>query len=188
MVLTKDTRMRMILRKTPRKVYSNLKGKSICIKFACLRYHSFRSFYIVDGGKSCFRSSERKVVSTPPLRADFTQQSSPRSSQGLLRKTNLCRAFLQQEVSHLFMFTHKTYCLFNCWLYGIGIRFIPNNLKRKARCGSDLLEYVQVNKIMQKLRKRKVRKEKCSKIVKLVTNYKAALFDFCTDQIAFSPV
>ena len=33
-----------------------------------------------------------------------------------------------------------------------------NNFKRKARCGSDLLEYVQVNKIMQKLRKRKVRK------------------------------
>ena len=135
-----------------------MKGKSICIKFACLSYHSFRSFYMVDGGKSCFRSSERKVVSTPPFRADFTQQSSPRSSHGLLRKTNLCRAFLQQEVSHLFMFTHKTYCLFNSWLYGIGIRFIPNNLKRKARCGSNLLEYVQVNKIMQKLRKRKVRK------------------------------
>ena len=81
------------------------------------------------------------------------------------------------------MFTHKTYCLFNCWLYGIGIRFNPNNLKRKARCGSDLLEYVQVNKIMQKMRKRKVRKhlkvqEKCSKIVKHVTNYKAALVRF----------
>ena len=121
-----------------------VKGKSICIKFASLRYHSFRSFYMVDGGKSCFRSSERKVVSTPPLRADFFQQSSPRSSHGLLRKANLCRALLQQEVSHLFMFTHKTYCLFNCWLYGIGIRLIPNNLKRKARCGSDLLEYVQV--------------------------------------------
>ena len=99
---------------------------------------------MVDGGKSCFRSSERKVVSTPPLRADFTQQSSPRSSHGPLRKTNLCRAFLQQEVSHRFMFTHKTYCLFNCWLYGIGIRFSPNNLKRKARCGSDLLGAVQV--------------------------------------------
>ena len=94
--------------------------------------------------------------STTPLRTDFTQQSSPRSSHGLLRKTNLCRAFLQQEVSHRFMFTHKTYCLFNCWLYGIGIRFSPNNLKRKARCGSDFLEYVQVNKILQKLRKRKV--------------------------------
>ena len=26
---------------------------------------------MVDGGKSCFRSSEREVVSTPPLRADF---------------------------------------------------------------------------------------------------------------------
>ena len=75
-----------------------------------------------------------------------------------LRKTNLCQAFLQQEVSHRFMVTHKTYCLFNCWLYGIGIRFCPNNLKRKARCGSRLLEYVQVKKIMQKLRKRKVRK------------------------------
>ena len=75
-----------------------------------------------------------------------------------LRKTNLCQVFLQQEVSHRFMVTHKTYCLFNCWLYGIGIRFSPNNLKRKARCGSRLLEYVQVNKIMQKLRKRKVRK------------------------------
>ena len=109
---------------------------------------------MVDGGKSCFRSSERKVVSTPPLRANSTQQSSPpRSSHGLLTKTNLCRAF-----SHRFMFTHKTYCLFDCWLYGIGMRFSPNNLKRKARCGSDLLEYVQVNKIMQKLRKRKVRK------------------------------
>ena len=113
---------------------------------------------MVDGRTSCFRSSERKVVSTPPLRVDFTQQSLPRSSHGLLRKTNLCRAFLPQEVSHRFMFTHKTYCLFNCWLYGIGIRFSPNNLKTKARCGSDLLECVQVNKIMQKLRKRKVLK------------------------------
>ena len=75
-----------------------------------------------------------------------------------LQKTNLCQAFLQQEVSHRFMFTHKTYCLFNCWLYGFGIRFSPNNLKRQARCGSDLLDYVQVNKIMQKLRERKVRK------------------------------
>lgn len=71
--------------------------------------------------------------------------------------SNLCQAFLQQEVSHRFIFTHNTYCQFICWLYGIGIRFSPNNLKRKARCGSDLLElYVQVNKIMQKLRKRKV--------------------------------
>jgi len=133
-------------------------GKSICIKFACLSYHSVRSFFMVDGGKSCFRSSERKVVSTHPLWADFNQQSLPRSSHGPLRKTNLCQAFLQQEVSHRFMVTHKTYCLFNCWLYGIGIRFSPNNLKRKARCGSRLLEYIQVNKIMQKLRKRKVRK------------------------------
>ena len=47
-----------------------------------------------------------------------------------IRKTNLSQAFLQQEVSHRFMFTHETYCLFNCWLYGIGIRFSPNNLKR----------------------------------------------------------
>ena len=70
------------------------KGKSICMKFACLSYHNFRSFYMVDGGKSCFRSFERKVVSTPPLRADFIQQSSPRSSHGPLRKTNLCQAFL----------------------------------------------------------------------------------------------
>ena len=77
----------------------------------------------------------------------------------VLATPNLGRAFSQQEVSHRFMFTHKTYCLFNCWLYGIGIRFSPHNLKRKARCGSDLLEYVQVyNKIMQKLQKRKVRK------------------------------
>ena len=42
------------------------KGKSICMKFACLSYHSLRSFHMVDGGKSCFRSSERRVVSTPP--------------------------------------------------------------------------------------------------------------------------
>ena len=133
-------------------------GKEICLKFACLTYHSFQSFYMVDGGKSCFQSSERKVVSTPQLQADFTQQSLPRSSHGLLRKTNICQAFLQQEGSHRFMFTHKTYCLFNYWLYGIRIRFRPNNLKRKARCGSDLPEYVQVKKIMQKLRKRKVRK------------------------------
>ena len=135
---------------------------------------------MVDGGKSCFKSSERKVASTPPLRADFTQQSSPRSSHRLLRKTNLFQAFLQQEVSHRFMFIHKTCYLFNCWLYGIGIRFSPNNLKRKARCGNDLLEYVQVNKIMQKLRQRKVRscQEKCSKIVKLVTNNKATLVRF----------
>ena len=132
--------------------------KSICIKFACLSYHSFRSFYMVDGGKSCCRSSERKVVSTPPLRADFTQRSSPRSSHGPLQKTSIFHAFLQEEVSHRFMFTHKTFWLFNCWLYGIGIRFSPNNLKRKARFGSDLLQYVQVNKIMQNMRKKKVRK------------------------------
>ena len=62
---------------------------------------------MVDGGKSCFRSSEQKVVSIPPLRADFIQQSSPRSSCGPLRNTNLCQAFLQQEVSHRF----KTHCL-----------------------------------------------------------------------------
>ena len=65
--------------------------------------------------------------------------------------------FLQQEAKYR-IDLHKTYCLFNSRLYGTGIRFSPNNLKRKARCGSDLLEYVQVNKIMQKLRKRKVRK------------------------------
>ena len=142
---------------------------------------------MVDGGKSCFRSSERKLVSTPSLRADFTQQSSPRSSHGPLRKTNLCQAFLQQEVSHRFMFTHKTYCLFNCWLYCIGIRFSRNNFKHKARCGSDLLDYVQVNKIMQKLRKRKVRKHlkvlPRSSSLSLIT--KRPLFDFCTDQITF---
>ena len=40
----------------------------------------------------------------------------------------------------------------------LGYVSAQNNLKRKARCGSDLLECVQVNKIMQKLRKRKVRK------------------------------
>ena len=45
------------------------------------------------------------------------------------------------------------------------------------------LGFRTVNKIMQKLRKRKVRKhlsfqEKCSKIVKLVTNYKATLARF----------
>ena len=28
-----------------------------------------------------------------------------------------------------------------CWLYGFLIRFSPNNLKREARCGSDLLGY-----------------------------------------------
>ena len=132
--------------------------KSIWIKFACLSYHSFRNFYMVDVGKSCSRSSDRKLASTPPLRADFAQQSSPRSSNGPPRKTNLFQAFLQEEVSHRFMFTHKTYCLFNCWRYVIGIRFSPNNLKRKARFGSDLLQYVQANKIMQKLRKKKVRK------------------------------
>ena len=129
---------------------------------ACLSYHSVRSFFMVDGEKSCFRSSERKVVSTHPLGADFTSftrfQSLPRSSHGTLRKTNLCQAFLQQEVLHRFMVTHKTYWLYICWLYGTGIRFSANNLKRKARCGGRLLEYVQVNKIMQKLRKRKVRK------------------------------
>ena len=58
-------------------------------------------------------------------------------------------------------------------------------MKRKARCGSDLLEYAQVNKIMQKLRKEKACKhlqrscqEECSKIVKLVTSYKATLVRF----------
>ena len=62
------------------------------LKFACLSNHSFLSFYMADGGKrfgTCFRSSERKAVSTPPLRADFIQQSSPRSSYGPLWKTNL---------------------------------------------------------------------------------------------------
>ena len=114
---------------------------------------------MVDGRKSCFRSSVRKVVSTPPLRADFTQQSSPHSKSRAASKDKSWPTFLQQEVSHRFLSTHKTYCVFNCWLYGIGIRFSPHNLKRKARCGSDLLEYVQVyNKIMQKLQKRKVRR------------------------------
>ena len=83
----------------------------------------------------------KNSVNTSIMRADFTQQSSPRSSHGPLRKATLCQAFLQQEVSHRFIFTHKTYCQFSFWLYGIGIRFSPNNLKRKARCGSDLLEY-----------------------------------------------
>ena len=103
---------------------------------------------------SKFRTKSSDYTSI--MRADFTQQSSPRSSHGPLRKANLCQAFLQQEVSHRFIFTQKTYCQFSCWLYGIGIRFSPNNLKRKARCGSDLLGYCTVNKIMQKLRKRKV--------------------------------
>ena len=146
---------------------------------------------MVDGRKSCFRSSVRKVVSTPPLRVDFTQQSSPRSSHGLLRKTNLCRAFLQQEVSHRFMFTHKTYCLFNCWLYGIGIRFSPNNLKR-----SDLLEYVQViTKLYKNCRRGKfvntsvkVLPRTVPKSSSLSPITKRPFFDFCTDQIAFSPV
>ena len=83
-------------------------------KFECLSYHNFRSFYMTGGGKSfdtCFRSSKRKAGSTPPLRAYFKQQSSPRSSYGALRKTNLFQAFLPQEVSHRFMFTNKTHCL-----------------------------------------------------------------------------
>lgn len=131
-------------------------GKSICVKYAwLLKLSQLSKFFHGRRRKNCFRSSERKVVSTHLLRADFTQQSSLRSSHGSLRKTN---AFLQQKVSLRFMFTHKTYCLLNCWLYGIGIRFSPNNLKRKALCGNHLLEYVQVNKIMQKLWKRKVRK------------------------------
>ena len=69
---------------------------------------------MADGGKSfdtCFRSSKRKAGSTPPLQAYFNQQSSPRSSYGALRKTNLLQAFLPQEVSHRFMFTNKTHCL-----------------------------------------------------------------------------
>ena len=82
-------------------------GNSICKKFACLSYHSCQSFYMADGGKSCFRSSERKVGSTPPLQADFTQQLSPRLSYGPPRKTNLCQPLLQQEVSHRF----KTHCV-----------------------------------------------------------------------------
>ena len=52
------------------------KTKMCILKFACLSYHSFRSFYKVDGGKSFdtySRSSEPKVASTPPLRADFRQ-------------------------------------------------------------------------------------------------------------------
>ena len=83
-------------------------------KFASLSYHSFRSFYVAEGEKSlgtCFRSSERKAVSTPPFRVDFTQHSSARSSYGPLRKTNLCQAFLQREESRRFMFTNKTHCL-----------------------------------------------------------------------------
>ena len=83
-------------------------------KFECLSYHRFRSFYMADGGKSfdtCFRSSKQKAGSTPPLRAYFKQQSSPRSSYGALRKTNLFQAFLPQEVSHRFMFTNKTHYL-----------------------------------------------------------------------------
>ena len=106
---------------------------------------------MVDGGKSCFRSSERKVVSTPPLRADLTQQLSPRTSHGPLRKTTLFQAFLQQEVSHRFVFTYKTCCLFNCWLYGIVILFSPNNLKRKALCGSDLLSPAAIDQKKQRI-------------------------------------
>ena len=159
-------------------------GKSICIKFACLSYHSFRSFYMVDGGKSCCRSSERKVVSTPPLRADFTQQSSPRSSHGPLRKTNIFHAFLQEEVSHRFIFTHKTYWLFNCWLYGIGIRFSPNNLNAKPVLAAIFYSTYKLTKLCKNCGRRKFVntwrscQEKCSKIVKLVTNYKATLVRF----------
>ena len=75
------------------------------LKFACLSYHSFRSFYMADGGKrcgTCFGSSERKAMSI--------QQSSPRLSYGPLRKTNLFQASLQQEVSHRFMLTNRTHC------------------------------------------------------------------------------
>ena len=107
----------------------------------CMFKLSQRSKFFVGRRRKKLLSKYRtKIVSTHPLGADFTQQSLPRSSQGPLRKTNLCQASLPQEVSHRFMFTHKTYCLFNCWLYGIAIRFSPNNLKRKARCGSRLLE------------------------------------------------
>ena len=166
------------------------RGKSICIKFACLSYHSFRKFYMVDWGKSCFRSSERKVVSTPPLRAAFTQQSSPRSSHGLLRKTNLFQAFLQQEVSHRFMFTHKTCYLFNCWLYGIGVRLSPNNLKRKARCGDDLKSTYKLTNLCKSWGRGKfvLAKKSVPKSSSLSLITKRPLFDFCTDQIAFSPV
>ena len=71
----------------------------------------------------CYMTREfrREVVSTPvhcePI---FTQQSSPRSSHGPLRKTNIFWAFLQQEVSHRFMFTHKpiAYLIVGCMALG----------------------------------------------------------------------
>ena len=119
------------------------------MKFACLSYHSFESFYTVDGAKSCFRSSERKVVSAPPS----TQQSSPPSSHGPLRKTNLWifarLSYNSKYCIHLCSHV-KPIAYLNVGCIALGyIRFSPNNFKRKARCGSDLLEYVQVNKIMQ---------------------------------------
>ena len=88
---------------------------------------------MADGGKSfdtCFRSSKRKAGSTPPLRAYFKQQSSPRSSYGALRKTNLFQAFLPQEVSHRFMFTNKTHCLL--WAVLIWDTFQPKQFDTQS--------------------------------------------------------
>ena len=102
-------------------------------KFASLSYHSFRSFYVAEGEKSlgtCFRSSERKAVSTPPFQIDFTQHSSGRFERQIF-------ASLSYSGKNRVALCSQIKPIACCGLYGIGIRFGPNNLKRKAQCGSD---------------------------------------------------
>ena len=147
----------------------------MCIKFACLSYHSFRSFYMV--GKSRFRSSERKVTSIASrfqpavvaalkLRATSKDKSLP----GFLTAGSIASIYV-----------HRLKPIAYCWLYGIGIHFSPNNdLKSKARCGSDILGY-KLTKFCKSCGRGKFVnterscQEKFSKIVKLVSNYKATL-------------
>ena len=77
------------------------------------------------------------------------------------------------------------------------VRSIIQQPKGK-RNGNRESSRIQVKKIMQKLRKRKLREHsvvllkksvpKSSAIYKLVTNYKTPLSDICIDHIAFSSV
>lgn len=84
-----------------------------------------------------FRSSERKAV----------QQSSPRSSYGPLRKTNLFQAFLQQEVLHRFMFSNKFHCLL--WAVWHWDTFQPKQFETQSPLRQRLNESVDSDSIRE---------------------------------------
>ena len=115
---------------------SLLKGiKSIRIFQVCMLKLSPLSKFLHGRWRKklwCLSFSEQKAVSTPPVKANFIQQSSPCSSYGPLWKRNL-----SYSRKYRINFCSQLRPIAYCGLQGFGIHFSPNNLECKAPCDSN---------------------------------------------------